>query len=291
MGDIAKQAQLMPAGVDEKLGMANQLVKSGLMPSSLNTPQKVFVALQMGHELGLQPMQAVNNISAVNGKPVLSADIQVAVARQHPEFGGMHVDDDGTTATVTVYRMGKAGKETFTARFSNDDAQRAGLTGKDVWKKYPQRMRKHRATAFALRDAFPDALAGFYTHDEIQHIDERNVTEPAQVGPAEPVHAETAQQADSEASNELSKDWKEAMHTLGIELSDAYNGGLITREQIHEAVAKAKTRGSAEVLDRYVEKMVDHLSELRKKAKAQEAEGTESTAAGDTEHDPQEEIF
>lgn len=168
MSDEHKLVNLMPVTIQDKQLMANYLAKSGLMPKDLNTGEKVFVALQMGHELGLSPMIAVNNISVINGKPVLSADIQVAVVRKHPEFAGIKIEDDGETCTVTVKRKASYGEESFIGSFSNKEAQEAQLTGKDNWRKFPKRMRKHRATAYAIRDAFPDGLAGFYTREEME---------------------------------------------------------------------------------------------------------------------------
>lgn len=170
--EITKQEHrldnLMPVTVSDKLKLAEILCKSGLMPNTLNTPQKVFIALQMGHELGLSPMISVNNISAINGKPVISADLQVAVARRHPDFAGMSINDDGKKTTVVIKRNTNGATESFTASFSMDDAVRGGLATKDNWKRYPERMRKHRATSYALRDAFPDALAGTYTREEME---------------------------------------------------------------------------------------------------------------------------
>ena len=161
---------LMPILVQDKLRLAEIMCKSGLMPASLNTPQKVFIALQMGHELGLSPMIAVNNITAINGKAALSADIMVAVVRKHPQFSGMEIKDDGNCCTVTIRRKVGDRVEVFSASFSDQDAKQAGLNDKENYKRYPKRMRKHRATGYCVRDAFPDPLAGFYPPEEIADV-------------------------------------------------------------------------------------------------------------------------
>ena len=80
---------LMPQTFDGKFQMAQVLAQSGLLPTGLNTPQKVCVALEWGHELQLSPMVAVNNIAVINGKPTLSADIMAAVVKRSPEYGGI----------------------------------------------------------------------------------------------------------------------------------------------------------------------------------------------------------
>ena len=165
---------LMPVRVNDKLKLAEIMLKSGFMPTALDTPQKIFIALQMGHELGLSPMISVNNISAIHNKPVVSADLLLAVARRHPDFAGMETNSKPDGCTVTVYRRrrGMEGVDTFTHTFTAEDAKRAGLADKPVYKQYPQRMYKHRAMAYVCRDAFPDATAGIYTKEEIENVDD-----------------------------------------------------------------------------------------------------------------------
>jgi len=68
-------------------------------------------------------------------------------------------------AICTVRREGRS--EPVIGTFSVDDAKRAGLWQKPgPWTDYPNRMLTMRARAFALRDAFPDVLAGLYIREE-----------------------------------------------------------------------------------------------------------------------------
>jgi len=61
--------------------------------------------------------------------------------------------------------------EPVTKTFSVEDAKRAGLWQKPgPWTDYPKRMLAMRARAFALRDAFPDVLAGLYLREEIEPV-------------------------------------------------------------------------------------------------------------------------
>lgn len=185
MNDLAV-SNLMPQTQAEKYEMASVLCKSGLIPSGLNSPEKVFVALQWGHELGLTPMVAVNNIAVINGKPTLSADIMCAVVKRSPEYGGIKwIEMSDTKAECEITRILPNGeKETQRSCFTIEDAEKAGLTGKDVWKKYRKRMLKHRCLSYGLKDMFPDLLAGLYDPEEMESVQsektepttERNVT-------------------------------------------------------------------------------------------------------------------
>jgi hypothetical protein len=168
----------MPQGIDGKMQLAQILAKSGLVPSGLKTAEQVFVALEWGHELGLSPMVAINSIAIINGRPTMSADIMHSLARRCPEYGGATwTRQDAHAAEVVLVRKSDGFTEKYTGYFDIDMARKAGLTGKDVWVKYPARMLKHRALGYALRDAFPDVLAGIYTPEEMNGA-ERDVTEP-----------------------------------------------------------------------------------------------------------------
>ncbi len=92
----------------------------------------ILVAIQMGSELNLAPMQALQNISVINGRPSVWGDALLALCRAHPQWEGMEEKIAGETATCTVKRRTHSGEniETITATFSISDAKRAGLWGK-----------------------------------------------------------------------------------------------------------------------------------------------------------------
>ncbi len=172
---------LMPRTFNEKYQMSQVLAKSGLIPAGLNTPEKVCVALEWGHELQLSPMVAVNNIAVINGKPTLSADIMAAVVKRSPEFGGIKwIQQDNKVAECIITRKTANYTEETHSRFTFDDAVQAGLTNREVWKKYTKRMLKHRCLSYGLRDAFPDILAGLYNPEEMESVvetdTERSIT-------------------------------------------------------------------------------------------------------------------
>ena len=170
---------LMPSSFDAKLKMAQTLVKSGMLPQGLNTAEKVCVALEWGHELQLSPMVAVNNIAVINGKPTLSADLMGALVRRSPEYGGIEwTCQTDEKAECIITRLLPSGKEEkYTSTFTIEDAKIAGLASKDVWRKYPRRMLKHRCMSYGLRDVFPDLLAGIYETEEAESITYKEPTE------------------------------------------------------------------------------------------------------------------
>jgi len=84
-------------------------------------------------------------------------------------FKGEPFQDD-FTAVCEVVRRSNGVEETIIREFSWGDAKHAGLTNSNVWGKYPKRMLQMRARGFALRDGFPDVLAGIAVYEEQMDI-------------------------------------------------------------------------------------------------------------------------
>lgn len=140
--------------------------KSRLAPKGFESPEAILVAMQYGLELGVGPMQALQGIAVINGRPSVWGDLALAVCQSKPDFEDIieAISPDGFEAKCTVKRKGR----TPTARtFSMDDAKKANLLGKPgPWQQYPRRMLQMRARAFALRDCFADALKGISIREE-----------------------------------------------------------------------------------------------------------------------------
>ena len=185
-----------PATMGEAMEFSKMLAESSMVPRAYQgKPQDIMVCVQWGYELGLAPMQALQNIAVINGKPSVYGDAMMALVQASPVCEGVdeHIEGEGTPNPVAVCVAKRKGRNPVIARFSVEDAKRAGLWGKQgPWQAYPKRMLQMRARGFALRDAFPDVLKGLITAEEAQDYPddakhkERNVT-PAK--PANPLDA------------------------------------------------------------------------------------------------------
>ncbi|MDI2594993.1 hypothetical protein POF45_26740 [Pseudomonas sp. 681] len=180
---------LAPQNIEEALKFADFLSASDIVPKDFQRkPANILVAVQWGMELGLQPMQAMQSIAVINGRPSLWGDAVIALIRSSPLCEYVYESDDGETATCRVKRVGE--DEQFRT-FSMTDAKAAGLAGKQgPWSQYPKRMRQMRARSFALRDVFPDVLRGMPMAEEVQDIpterevnQARKADEPKQLPP------------------------------------------------------------------------------------------------------------
>lgn len=178
----AKQTSfsLAPQNLEEAFKFAEILSKSKLVPKDFEGNQgNILVAIQWGAELGLQPMQAMQNIAVINGRPSLWGDSVIALVKASPlcEYVVEYVTD--SAATCRVKRRSEPEQiRTFTV----DDAKKAGLYGKQgPWTQYPKRMMQMRARSWALRDVFPDVLRGMPVAEELMDMPtERDVTPVAQ---------------------------------------------------------------------------------------------------------------
>lgn len=171
---------LQPQTFDQLLRFAEMAATSDLMPRDYKgKPANIVLAVQLGSEVGLSPMQAIQNISVIQGRPAVWGDAMLGIVRRDKRcqdvLEAIAGEGEARVATCTIKR---AGSSDTVRTFSVADAKRAGLWGKQgPWQQYPDRMMQMRARGFACRDAFPDVLRGLSSAEEITDI------------PAEPAYA------------------------------------------------------------------------------------------------------
>lgn len=174
-----------PTTLTEAIEFSKMLSSSTMVPKQYqNKPEDILVACQWGYELGLQPMQALQNIAVINGRPSVYGDAAMALVQASPmcEDISESIEGDGTPNPVAVCTAKRKGRAPVVARFSVEDAKRAGLWGKQgPWTQYPKRMLQMRARGFALRDAFPDVLKGLITQEEARDIPADDIVQPITV--------------------------------------------------------------------------------------------------------------
>jgi hypothetical protein len=160
-----------PTNLTEAMTFCDMLANSNMVPKDyVGKPQNILVAIQWGMELGLAPMQSLQNITVINGRPSVWGDALMALVQASPVCEDIeeYFEGEGTTNPVAVCVAKRKGRKPVTERFSVEDAKRAGLWGKNTWNSYPRRMLQMRARGFALRSAFADILKGMITAEEAQ---------------------------------------------------------------------------------------------------------------------------
>lgn len=182
-----------PATVTEAIQFSEMLANSNMVPKQyMGKPQDIMVCIQWGMEMGLAPMQALQNIAVINGKPSVYGDAMMALVQASPVCDGVEesIEDEGTANPVAVCVARRKGRAPVTVRFSVEDAKRAGLWGKQgPWQAYPKRMLQMRARGFALRDAYPDVLKGLISTEEAQDYPEESKRPARDITPRNPLDA------------------------------------------------------------------------------------------------------
>lgn len=142
------------------------LVKSGFLPGTINTPEKAIAVMMKGYEVGFPPMQAFSHIHIIQAKPCISAEAQLALIYKNCPgaiINFIKLEDNGC-----IIEASRPGGKITKFEFDEEDAKKAGLLTKEMWKKYPRAMYRSRCVSEMARTMFPDSIMGLsYTPEEI----------------------------------------------------------------------------------------------------------------------------
>lgn len=165
---------------DQYLMLAEKISRTSMVPTTLRgKPEEVLAVVMYGAELGIGPMQAMQQINFIEGKPAVSPELMRALIRK----AGHKLEITQTALMcVIVGARGDTG-EVGQAEFTLADAVLAGLCSVDVdgnvrarsnsgkalpWEKYTKDMLLARATSRIARALFSDVIAGMsYTPEEV----------------------------------------------------------------------------------------------------------------------------
>ena len=190
---------------------ANAMHASGYF-GDVKSQAQAMVKVLAGAEIGLPPFASMSGIHIVNGKPTLGANLIATLVKNDPRYDYRVKRADNEACVLAWYEGGAAVGE---SSFSIQEANAAGLTGKQTWKAYASDMLFARALTRGARRYAPGIFGGapIYTPDEMGvdtdedgHIVQGeviNVTPPAANGktPAQPA-ADTGPLPDDELTIE-----------------------------------------------------------------------------------------
>lgn len=234
---------LQLASLDDLWRFSQCVVKSGFAPKGMEKPESVLIAIEMGYEVGLSPMAALQNTAVVNGRPTIYGDAALALVRgsgllesyEEKPVGVRGKDDFGYC--VSAKRKGDV--STYSETFTVADAKQAGLWGKSgPWSQYPARMLKFRARGFLLRDAFGDVLKGMRTFEEVRDyldtdievVDDKPKQKLFKAKPEEPKQ-EVADEAEKPKARETAQEQPKA-ESFCAELADRLEAEGLTQGQL-----------------------------------------------------------
>jgi hypothetical protein len=177
MHAAARISPFMPRSFGEMRELAALAFASGLLPEAIDREEAAFVIIATGIELGLSPMQALRGIHVIDGKPILAADLIVALCKRSPECLFFQIiETSSERATYKTQRRGDPDPTSLT--WTLEDAKRAGLADRNTRRKHPAAMLRARCAAALARAVFPDVALGLYEESEGEEI-RGNLAPPA----------------------------------------------------------------------------------------------------------------
>lgn len=181
--------------VESAYRFAQYVLASGMAPAQYKRPEQVIIAVQRGAEIGLPPLQALDSIAVINGRPTLYGDALPALGWGSGVLDEMDecFEGEGDNLTAVCRTKRKGSGRWCETRFSVQDAKAANLWGKSgPWKNYPKRMLQMRARSWNFRDNLADVLRGVGISEEV-----RDFQPPAAAIEADTVDLATFGQSDT----------------------------------------------------------------------------------------------
>jgi hypothetical protein len=254
---VRRVQSLEPQTVDEARELTREAVASRLY--QVTSPESALMIVLTGRDLGLSLTQSLRSVYVVNGKPVISSDAMVAAIRKSGLCATWRVVESTiNSCTIETRRVEEEQPESET--FTLDDAKRAGLDRKEVWRAWPKEMLRHRCAAALARRVYPDVILGCYVPGEID--------DP----PVEPMRVEVTP---SKPSRSKLSDEDKAERVAAI--IDEYRAALARGENADAAYDAAKKRGRDEGVATLVQDALQR--EMSADAERKRAEYDEQQAA------------
>jgi len=182
------QAEIVPfrpENLNQAARLATSLARSAMLPTALRgKPADVLVVLITGHELGLSPMQSIRGMHVIEGKAVMAAEMMAGLVRSRASTCKylMLVESTDAVATYETHRQGDP--RAVQLSYTIEQAAKAGLAGKDNWKKHPAAMLRARCLTAICRAVYSDLVNGVYDPEEIETIALQATGEGRQLMPA-----------------------------------------------------------------------------------------------------------
>ena len=159
-----------PAVIDrmpiEQIG--KYLLASGFF-ADIKSEAQAIVKVMAGRQMGIGAVASMSGIYIIPGgdrRPptvMLGAGVTAALIKRHPHYDYRIVTSEEKRDKECEIEFLKDGQPIGTSLFTMEHAERAALTGKDVWKKYPRNMLFNRAltngSKWFCRDAVTSEVA------------------------------------------------------------------------------------------------------------------------------------
>lgn len=189
--------------LDSAFRLSKNLAVASVLPNALRgKPSDVLAIILYGQDLGMSPMQAIQGIYVVKGKPQLSGTTWLALARR-AGHKVRFLETTNTRCTIEITRADDL-QHPHVETYTLDDAVTANLVrikdGKPYargqkgdplpWEQYTRTMIRNRAISNAAKAACPEVALGFAVEGDYDYVAETTVEVAAPDHHGEVVDAE-----------------------------------------------------------------------------------------------------
>ena len=170
---------------DNAQRIAKSLASSTLVPQQFQGQQgyaNCLVALEIAGRMNLSPLQVMQNLHIIHGRPSWSSQFIIALINGCGRFSPLRYEISGkgdTLACTAVATEIATGEELRGPEVSMGMAKREGWATKSgsKWATMPELMIRYRAAAFWGRLFIPELLVGIHTQEEVLDVEPVSVSE------------------------------------------------------------------------------------------------------------------
>jgi hypothetical protein len=171
--------------------MAEAIAKSGLF--GIKTADQAVALMLIAQAEGLHPAVAARDYDIIQGRPALKA--RAMQSRFQVSGGKVEWVERSDEAAEALFSHPQSPKP-VSIRWDMARAQKAGLGGKDNWRKFPRQMLSARVISEGVAACYPAATSGLYVPEEVEDFDNIKSAKapapekPKAVKPIEPAKVE-----------------------------------------------------------------------------------------------------
>lgn len=165
-----------PEKAEHTMKVANTFANSTMVPAHLRgKPNDIILIATMGAEIGMSPIQSLNEIQVIQGRTSLSAKAMLGIVYARFPDAYVKIETGKESMTCTMARSLEHFDKGlgYTCIWDYARSVKMNLATRDQYKKQPMTMYKWRVVSDCIRTVFPDLLSFFYTPDEVQDVVEQ----------------------------------------------------------------------------------------------------------------------
>jgi len=155
--------------VQDMATMSEAIAKSGLF--GMKTTDQALALMLVAQAEGQHPATITQDYDIIQGRACRKSHSLLARFQQMGGKVNWQTLDDETARAVFSHPAGGS----IDVEWTIEMAKKAGLAGKDNWKKYPRAMLRARCISEGIRSVYPAAIGGMLVAEEAQDLPRREI--------------------------------------------------------------------------------------------------------------------